>query len=997
VDVQLLKHVRWVRRRAVRSMVALAIATATVPFMATPASAAASLSITPNTWNVIGLDSNSVGTGPNQFLSGARICNTGNATATNVQADYTWDTTNTYISLYGPASYDFGDLAASACVNAYFNVQVSRTTSAFDTTRRFHITATADALAPVSTPTPRELYVEHLVSQNRNSVLSVTSNATPVSGGYSTLVGGTYTFTVTSKTATQGYEQLSSFLDWPGSIFQVLSVSQDYAVAAAGVPDPNTTVYADACGWRNDPTVPATYRSCVGSGKAGGDPIVTTYTIKVISAGSSTVSEMIYDFSGSSFHYNSDEGTGVGSFSVEAVEPVVPANLTVSKSDSQDPVTAGTDLTYTITVDNEGAGPAQNVTLSDPVPAGTSFSSATGGGTLGGGTVTWNLGTIAAGGATSVTLTVHVNAGRTTDLSNTATVATTSTETDTGDNQAVEPTVVQTSADLSIVVSDLPDPVAAGGTLTYTLTVANAGPSDATAVGVTDTLPADVTYSGATPSQGSCSQLAGLVTCSLGTLAAGGSATIDITVVPTPAAVGTTLTTTAAVSSTTPDPVPANDSDTEDTDVLDGTDLSVSVSDSVDPVTAGEQLTYTIVVSNAGPPTATGVTLDFDLPAGTSFVSASDGGTAAAGSVTWALPDLDAGDSTTVTVIVLVASSQTATLSATASISADQPDTDTSNDTATEPTDVTTSADLSLVKQAGDDAVAGGDQITYTIAVSNLGPSDAQSVTITDPLPDGVAFVSATDGGTESAGVVSWNLGTVTNGQSRSVTLVVEVDPDVLGDLVNTATAASTTDDPDTGDLTDSVTVTVVAPDELTDVEVTKTANVDEAEPGDEVVYTIRVINHGPSAATGVVVSDVLPAGLAYEGQATSTGTYDPTSGAWTVGSLGVGDDATLLLTTKITDGAMGSWLVNHARLAHVDQTDARSSDDVGTQVLGLTGSNTGPTPSPSPDPDPPLAGTGFTAGGLLPLIWVLVIVGVSLVVVGAPRARRPERDDPLP
>jgi uncharacterized repeat protein (TIGR01451 family) len=996
MDVKLLPLVPWVRRRALRSVAALAIATATLPFMASPASAAASLSITPNTWNVIGLDSNSVASGPNHFLSGARICNTGNATATNVQADYAWDSANSFISLYGPASYAFGDLAASACVNAFFNVQVSRTSSAYDTTRQFHITASADALSSVSTPTTRELYVEHLVSQNRNSVISVTSNATPVAGGYSTLVGGTYTFTVTSKTATQGYEQLSSFLDWPGAIFQVLSVSQDYSVAAATVSDPNSTVYADACGWRNDPSVPATYRTCLGSGKAGGDPIVTTYTIKVISAGSSTVSEMIYDFSGSSFHYNSDEGTGVGSFSVEAVDPPVPSNLTVSQSDSPDPVTAGDDLTYAITVHNEGSGPAQNVTLSDPIPAGTSFSSATGGGTLGGGTVTWNLGSIAAGGSTSVTLTVHVDAGRTSDLSNTATVVTTSTETDTGDNDAVETTTVGASADVSVVVSDMPDPVAAGAPLTYTLTVSNAGPSTATGVAVSDVLPANVTFSSATPSQGSCSGT-GPVTCSLGTLTSSGTATIDIVVVPTPAAVGTTMTTTASVSSTTPDPVPANDTDTEDTDVLDGTDLSVSLTDSVDPVTAGEQVTYTIVVSNSGPPTATGVALDFTLPAGTSFVSADTGGSAAAGHVTWGLPDLDPGGSATVTVTVQVASGQTSALSASATVSVDQPDTDPSNDSATEPTAVTTSADLSLVKQADADAVAGGGRITYTIEVSNLGPSDAQSVVVTDPLPAGTTFVSATDGGAESAGVVSWDLGTVSSGQAPSITLVVEVDPDLTGDLVNTAIATSTTSDPDTADLADSAVVSVVAADDLADVQVTKTADVDEADQGDEVVYTIRVTNHGPSVATGVVVSDVLPAGLAYEDQAASTGTYDQASGAWSVGSIGVGDRETLLLTTTITPGTIGSSLVNHARLAHLDQTDVRASDDVGTQVLGLTGSNTGPTPTPSPDPSPSLAGTGFSAGGLVPLIWVLVALGVMLLVAGPPRARRPGRNDPLP
>jgi uncharacterized repeat protein (TIGR01451 family) len=119
--------------------------------------------------------------------------------------------------------------------------------------------------------------------------------------------------------------------------------------------------------------------------------------------------------------------------------------------------------------------------------------------------------------------------------------------------------------DLSISNTDAPDPVFLGDTLTYMLGVSNAGPDVATGVTVTDSLPAGVSFVSATPTQGSCNQTAGVVTCNLGGMAAAASATITIQV--TPAAAGT-LTSTASVVSTQFEPVPANNTATVTTTAL---------------------------------------------------------------------------------------------------------------------------------------------------------------------------------------------------------------------------------------------------------------------------------------------------------------------------------------------------------------------------------------------------------------------------------------------
>ena len=382
----------------------------------------------------------------------------------------------------------------------------------------------------------------------------------------------------------------------------------------------------------------------------------------------------------------SDPDSGDRSPSVDTtVQPR--ADVSISKTDGPDPVVAGDQVTYTLAIANAGPSTATGVTVTDPIPAGTTFVSATGGGSHSAGTVTWNLGSLASGASTNVQLVVAVDSGRVADLSNTATVATSTTDPVPGNNDSTQTTTVDGEADLSITKSDTPDPVAAGGALTYTLSVANAGPSDARNVSVQDVLPAGVTFGSATPSQGSCSEASGTVTCDLGTIADGGSATIAIAVTPT---IDGSLSNTATVSSTTTDPTPGNNSSTASTTVTPVADVSVSVSDSSDPANAGTQLTYTYVIGNAGPSSAASVGLSTAVPAGTTFVSASGGGTLSAGTVSWSLGTLAAGGTTTVTMVVAIDPSRTANFSDTAHVSTATPDANASNDTDVETTAIAT-------------------------------------------------------------------------------------------------------------------------------------------------------------------------------------------------------------------------------------------------------------------------------------------------------------------
>src|SRR5207247_4647857 len=158
--------------------------------------------------------------------------------------------------------------------------------------------------------------------------------------------------------------------------------------------------------------------------------------------------------------------------------------------------------------------------------------------------------------------------------------------------------------DLSVLESDSPDPAFVGNDLAYTIIVNDNGPFDATGVVLTDRLPSGVTFLSASTG---CARSGAIVTCAIGNLPNGPGRVFTIIVRPiTPG----TITNTVSVTGNESDPSTANNTAAEVTTVDAATaDLSISMTDSPDPVSQGTELTYTIGVTNSGPVRATGVTL----------------------------------------------------------------------------------------------------------------------------------------------------------------------------------------------------------------------------------------------------------------------------------------------------------------------------------------------------------------------------------------------------
>lgn len=358
-----------------------------------------------------------------------------------------------------------------------------------------------------------------------------------------------------------------------------------------------------------------------------------------------------------------------------------------------------------------------------------------------------------------------------------------------------------TSADLSVSVTDSPDPVNAGSNLTYTIAVGNAGPDAADAASLTATVGAGTTFVSLTPPAGgwTCTTpavgAAGAISCSNASLAVGTGNFSLVVAVDAATADGTTLNQSVAVNSTTADPMGSNNTVTEDTTVGTSADLSISMTDTPNPVLAGGNLTYAFVVANAGPSNANTATWSHVMPAGTllqSFVAdpswtCTTPAVGTNGTVTCNAASL-APSSGNFSLVVQVDPMAAAgsLINASATVSATTNDPDTANNTSTVATTVSAPSTISGTKSAAGTFAPGG-SVTYTIVLSNSAASaqaDNPGDEFVDVLPAGLSLVSATaTSGTALAtlgtNTVTWNGGIAAAG-SVTITINATIDASVV-------------------------------------------------------------------------------------------------------------------------------------------------------------------------------------------------------------------------
>jgi LPXTG-site transpeptidase (sortase) family protein len=425
--------------------------------------AAPNLTITPITWNVIGLDAEDVNRGPNTFPVGARVCNTGDTAATNVKVGFLWaeEDPSPLINVAGPSEFLFLSLNNGSCLDVFFTIAITRDEAAYGASSSYYMAVTEnDNPASVKyTPGDRELFVERLAP---SSTLTVTE----IDGPTTVLVGQAYQVEVTASAANVRYEQLKHYLNFVSDNFRITRVQARYTHPFSAS---NDKPYADACGWENNLTT-SEYLSCTGpenypTGSVGGD-ITITFSLQALAPGSVTLIPTLYGFNedenGGQYEYNGDYGTQT--LTITAVEPrnvslpivenqptatvpvasptltVTPTatgsitpNPSLSKVSNRTQISFGESLTFTITIRNNGTAPALDTRLTDSLEAYTYLrvtnptttrgtASITGTANR---TVSVNIGTINPGQVVTVTFQVGVatTPATTQSLFNTATIS----------------------------------------------------------------------------------------------------------------------------------------------------------------------------------------------------------------------------------------------------------------------------------------------------------------------------------------------------------------------------------------------------------------------------------------------------------------------------------------------------------------------------------------------------------------------------------------------
>ena len=609
---------------------------------------------------------------------------------------------------------------------------------------------------------------------------------------------------------------------------------------------------------------------------------------------------------------------------------------------------SGQNFNYTVTVTNNGPSDVNGVTVNDTAtstPSGNvNFVSNSGGCAT---TYPCSLGTINTGASVQIISTYSTTPAFNGVVNNIATVTLSPAS---APKSASASTTIGPQADLSITKTGPATAVTPGQTFSYTIVVNNAGPQSAVNTVVTDQTPAGIAFVSATGGGPGCTAFP----CTLGTMTSGQTVTITSTYLVPPSYSGGPILNTAAVSSDISDPQPGNNSASTSTNVGVSADVSIS---KTGPATVGlgQNITYTINVSNFGPSTASGVSVSDITPAGLTFVSAtpSQGTCSGTTTVTCPLGSLAIGPPATIAITYNVpASYANPSISNKADVTSGN-DPVPANNSSTATTTISAQADVSITKSGPPSAVA-GQNISYTITVSNAGPLGAANTFVNDVTPAGLTFIS-NSGACSSPYPCA--LGTLAAGQSVVITTTYNIPANYAGtSITNTATVSTSSPESNTSN-NSAVATTPMSATGVADLSVAKTGP-GTAHPNDVIDFTVTVANNGPATATNVVITDPTPAGLQFLSNSGGCSTPYPCVVASIASSNLIG------ITSRYRVAAQSGTITNTAS-ATSSQTDPTPGNNSSSSSISLSAGLACPQPPPLTAP-----ANGATVASPITLSW---------------------------
>ena len=357
-------------------------------------------------------------------------------------------------------------------------------------------------------------------------------------------------------------------------------------------------------------------------------------------------------------------------------------------------------------------------------------------------------------------------------------------------------------------------------------------------------------------------------------------------------------------------------------------------------VIAGQEMTYQINWSITGNMTADDVVVTDYLPCGVDFVSADignpNGGGGgmgpgvpfACGFVSWNLGDIAPDASGTINLTALVNDGHQAdTILANRVVIASG--NQTSEDSVETMVVAPFSYNVNIEKNTNKNTAQAGEEVIYTLNWSVTGDMLAQNVVVSDTLPVEVSLVSATFGYTLNGQILTWNLGDQQPPQQGQMEVTVKINslPTTGSQIVNNATIKS-------GDKTDTAEATVAVQDY--NLTIVKTAPA-EANPGDEITYAIEWGVNGGAIAPSVAITDTLPQGvnlLNVVGQVSGTYSLNGNAVVFSLGDITPNATGTIELLVKISNSLnSGDVLVNNVMMASGNKTASASAT---TTIVGL-------------------------------------------------------------
>ena len=721
--------------------------------------------------------------------------------------------------------------------------------------------------------------------------------------------------------------------------------------------------------WTATATGGATGFSATGSGNINDTvtmPVGSRITYTVVAQISAAASGNLVNTAQVSAPVGTTDSNATNNSATDTDTPSPSADLVVTKDDGSTTYTPGGTTTYTVTVTNKGPSAVTGAKVIDTMPAAitsdnwtaTTTGGATGFSATGTGSINDTV-NMPLNSTITYVITANISPTATGDLVNSATasVPTGTTDPTPGNNTGSDTDTSSPSADLTITKDDGATTYTPGGTTTYTVVVTNKGPSAVTGAKVIDTMPAAITSDTWTATTtGGATGFSATGTGNISdtvTMPLNSTITYVITAQVNASATGDLVNTaSASVPTGTTDPTPGDNSATDTDTAAASADLGVTKTDGSTTYTPGNNVVYTIVVTNHGPSDVIGAAVSDPLPAGittanwTCVASAGSSCTASgSGAITDSVNLKNAGTATyTATLAVPSTFNGDLVNVATATVPVGTTDPDSSNNTGTDTDTVNAQSSLAITKDDGSATYTPGGTATYDIVVTNAGPSDASAVAVSDLLPAGEALAgtpTCTVNGTGSCGNLSGNPGdttfsvtaaTVAAGAGNSLTFHVPVAFDsslTAATIANTANVSAPSDAGGPHSATDTDTLAAHA-----SLAATKTDGSTFYTPGASAMYTITVVNNGPSDAHSVEVDDTLPAGVSIAGTASCTPNGDASCGS--VGgsasavnivgasiAAGAGNSLTILVPVQFSAGLTTNPLVNTVSFSDPTDPDA--------------------------------------------------------------------------